>query len=82
MNTAADFLSRLESHANGRIILKMRGGVSTRPIELNIESTGITQEDQVIFHDDDDELSSEEELWQLKQEKHQTGQRTSSHKCA
>ena len=49
MNTAADYLSRLEMDPNEKIILKIRGDIPTKAIEVNIESTGIAQEEQVFF---------------------------------
>ena len=54
MNTAADFLSRLKMDPNEKIILKFREDSPTKPIEVNIESTGLAQEEQV-FHDPTDE---------------------------
>ena len=45
MNTAADFLSRLEMDANEKIVLKIKEDIPTKPIEVNIESTGIAQEE-------------------------------------
>ena len=49
MNTAADFLSRLEIDPNEKIILKIREDIPTKPIEANIESTGFAQEEMVFF---------------------------------
>ena len=49
MNTAADFLSRLEMNPNEKIILKIREDIPTKPLEVNIESTGIAQEETVFF---------------------------------
>ena len=49
MNTAADFLSRLDMDPNEKIILKIREDFPTKPIEVNIESTGIAQEETVFF---------------------------------
>ena len=43
--------------------------MSTQTIEVNIQSTGITQEDQLFIATDDTELPSEEQQWQSKQEK-------------
>ena len=45
MNTAADFLSPLEMDPNEKINLKIREDIPTQPIEVNIESTGIGQEE-------------------------------------
>ena len=69
MNTAADyFLSRLEMDPNEKIILKIREDIPTKPIEVNIESTGIAQEEPVFFEPTDQQETTEKELWQRKQE--------------
>ena len=49
MNTAADFLLRLQTDPNEKLSLKTCEDVSKQPIRVNIQSTGITQEDQVFF---------------------------------
>ena len=49
MNTAADLLSRLKMDPNEKVILKIREDIPTKPIEVNIESTGIVQEETVFF---------------------------------
>ena len=68
MNAAADFLSRLEMDPNEKIFLKIREDIPTKPIEVNIESTGIAQEEQV-FHDlTDQPQTTEKELWTRKEE--------------
>ena len=45
MNTAADFQSQKETDPNENIILKIQEDVPMQSIEVNIQSTGITQED-------------------------------------
>ena len=65
-NTAADFLSRLELDPNEKIILKIREDIPTKPIEVNIESTGIAQEEPVFFNTTDLQQTTEKELWQRK----------------
>ena len=50
MYTAANFLCRLDMDPNEKTILKVREDIPTKPIEVNIESTGIAQEEQVL-HD-------------------------------
>ena len=62
MNTAADFLSRLEMDPNEKIILKIREDIPTQPIEVNIESTGIAQEETVFFDPTDQQETTEKEL--------------------
>ena len=69
MNTAADFLSQLEMDPNEKkIILKSREDIPTKPIEVNIESTGIAQEETVFFDPTDQLETTEKELWKRKEE--------------
>ena len=68
MNTAADFLSRLEMDPNEKIILKIREHIPTEPIEVNIESTGIAQEEPVFVDTTDQEQTTEKQLWKRKEE--------------
>ena len=67
MNSTADFLSCLEVDPNEKLILKIQEDVPTQTIEVNIQSTGLTQDDQVFYHRVHAELPSEEQLWQRKQ---------------
>ena len=74
MNTAADFLSSLEMvnekiiWRNEKIILKIREDNRTKPIELNIDSTGIAQDEPVFFDTTDQQETTENELWKRKGE--------------
>ena len=68
MNTAADFLSRLEMDPNEKIILKIREDIPTKAIEVNIESTGIAQEEQVFFNPAEPQETTEKELWKRKED--------------
>ena len=68
MNTAADFLSLLEMDPNEKIILKIREDIPTKTIEVNIESTGIAQEEQVFFNPADPKETTEKELWKRKED--------------
>ena len=82
MNTAADFLSRLETDPNEKIILKIREDIPTKPIEVSIESAGIAQEELVFFDPTDHQKTTEKELWQRKKEARNaipTEPRTTSH---
>ena len=63
-NTAADYLSRLEICPKEELILRIREDISTTPIELNVQSAGVTEEEQIFYTDDDDE--TEEEIWKRK----------------
>ena len=68
MNTATDHLSRLEMNPNEKAILKTREDTPTKPIEVNIESTGIAQEEPVFLNTTDQPKTTEEELWSRKEE--------------
>ena len=68
MNTAADFLSRLEMDPNEKTILKIREDIPTKPIEVNIVSTGFAQEEPVSFDTTDQQETTEKELWTRKEE--------------
>ena len=68
MNTAADFLSRLEMDPNGKIILRIREDIPTKPIDVNIEPTGIAQEKPVFVDTTDQEQTTEKQLWKRKEE--------------
>ena len=68
MNTAADLLSCLEMEPNEKIILKIRDDIPTKPIEVNIESTGIAQEEPVFFDPTDQQETTEKQLWQRKED--------------
>ena len=68
INTAADFLSRLEMDPNEKIILKLREDIPAQPIEVNIESTGIAQKETVFFDPTDQQETTEKDLWKRKDE--------------
>ena len=69
MNTAADFfLPCLEMNPNEKVILKVREDIPTNPTEVNIEATGIAQEEPVFFDTTDQHQTTEKELWKPKEE--------------
>ena len=41
-NTAADYLSRLEADPKDKLVMKIREDVQTLPIEINVQSAGVT----------------------------------------
>ena len=45
MNTAADFLSRAESNPTEKLEMNIRNDVNTKAIEVNIQSTGVAEEE-------------------------------------
>ena len=53
---------------NEKMILKIREDIPTKPIEVNIESTGIAQEEPVFFDTTDQEQTTEKELWTRKEQ--------------
>ena len=65
-NTAADYLSRLEICPKEKLILRIREDTSTTPIELNVQSAGVTKEDQIFYTDEVEE--TEEQIWKRKQD--------------
>ena len=65
-NTAADDLSRLEICLKEKLVLRIREDIPTTPIELNVQSARLTEEDQIFYTDNDEE--TEEQLWQRKKE--------------
>ena len=65
-NTAADYLSRMEMDPTEKLVLKIREDVETRPIEVNVQSAGVSEEEQVFFTKEDSE--TEQQLWERKQQ--------------
>ena len=59
-NTADDFLSRLELTPKEKVQLKLRDDISTSPIEVNLQSTDVADEEQLFFLPDDEEESIQE----------------------
>ena len=53
---------------NEKIIFKIREDIPTKPIEVNIESTGNAQEEPVSFDTTDQQETTETELWSRKEE--------------
>ena len=53
---------------NEKVILKIREDIPTKPIEVNIESTGIPQEEPVFSDPIDHQETTEKELWKRKEE--------------
>ena len=64
MNTAADFLSRTEVNPIEKLEMSIRNDIQTRSIEVNIQSTGIVEEEQ--FYIPPDDAIEENQLWEEK----------------
>ena len=65
MNTAADFLSRTEVDPTERLEMTIRNDINTKAIEVNIQSSGIVEEEQIYILPDDE--FDENKLWEEKQ---------------
>ena len=63
-NTAADDLSHLEAYPKDKLVMKIREDVQTLPIEIKVQSAGVTQEEKIFYTNDDDE--TEEHYWARK----------------
>ena len=66
MNTAADFLSRLDISPKEIVLLQIRKDIQTTPNQVNIQSSDIHEEDQFYFLPEDDS-QTEEDIWERKQ---------------
>ena len=66
MNTAADFLSRLDLDPKEKIQLLIRDDIQTTPIEVHIQSSNVAEEEQFYFLPEDD-IETEEQIWERKQ---------------
>ena len=67
MNTAADFLYRTEVDPTEKLEMTIRNDIHTKAIEVNIQSTGIVEEEQIYILPDEE--IDENQLWEEKQNK-------------
>ena len=65
MNTAADLLSRAEINPSGKLEMNIRNDVTTKAIEVNIQSTGVTEEEPLYILLQD--IPTEQQLWEEKE---------------
>ena len=61
-NTAADYLSRMEMDPTEKLVLKIRADVETQPIEVNVQSAGVSEEEQ------EEDNETEEQIWERKKQ--------------
>ena len=66
MNTAADFLSRLDLDPKEKVQLLIRDDIQTTPIEVHIQFSNVAEEEQFYFLPEDD-IETEEQIWDRKQ---------------
>ena len=71
VNTAADFLSRLELKVTEKIRLKIREDIHTTPIEVTTSSSDVADEEQIFFTHADDGKESEEQTLERKEQSRQ-----------
>ena len=71
VNTAADFLSRLELKVTEKIRLKIREDIHTTPIELTTSSSDVADEKQMFFTHEADGKKSEEYTLKRKEQSRQ-----------
>ena len=68
VNTAADFLSRLQLKVTEKIHLKIREDVQTTPIEVSTSSSDVADEEQFFFTQPDTQDETEEQTLQRKKQ--------------
>ena len=68
VNTAADFLSRLELKVTEKIHLKIREDVQTTPIEVSTSSSDVADEKQFLFTQSDSQDETEKQILQRKEQ--------------
>ena len=66
VNTAADFLSRLELKVTEKIHIKVREVVQTTPIKVSTSSSDVANEEQFFFTQTDSQEETEEQILQRK----------------
>ena len=71
VNTAADFLSRLELKVTEKIRLKIREDIYATPIEVTTSSSDVADEEQIFFTHADDGKESEEQTLERKEQSRQ-----------
>ena len=76
-NTAADFLSRIDLNPKERVELKIQNDITIQPIQVNLQSTDVADEEQLFFLPEETIETEEEILLQKnKQDKmHETKRR-------
>ena len=56
----------MEMDPTEKLVLNVREDVETRPIEVNVQSAGVSQEEQIFFTEEDNE--TEEQIWEQKKQ--------------
>ena len=71
VNTAAEFLSRLELKVTEKIRLKIREDIHTTHIEVTTSSSDVADEEQFFFTHADDGKESEKQTFERKEQSRQ-----------
>ena len=71
VNTAADFLCRLELKVTEKIRLKIRENIQTTPIEVTTSSAEVADEKQTLFTQADNNNGSKEQTLERKEQSRQ-----------
>ena len=71
VNTAHDFLSRLELKITEKIRLKIREDIQTTPIEMTTSSSDVADEEQFFFTQEDNNDKPEEQTLERKEQSRQ-----------
>ena len=79
VNTAADFLSRLELKVTEKICLKIREDIQTTPIEVTTSSSDVADEEQEFFTQIDNDIESEEQALERKEQSRQNSKQWAAH---
>ena len=56
----------METDPKEKLVLKIREDIGTEPIEVNVQSAGVAEEEQVFFTEQDDER--ETQIWERKKQ--------------
>ena len=66
-NTAADFLSRPELTPKDKIQLELRDDILTSPVEINLQSTDVADEEQLfVLPEEEEEEEPEKKIFARK----------------
>ena len=68
VNTAADFVSRIEPKVTEKICLKIREAIQTTPIEVTTSSSDVADEEQFFFTQADNNYKSEKQTLERKEQ--------------
>ena len=58
-------MSRLEADPKSYLVMKICEDVQSLPLEINVQSAGVSQEEQIFYTIDEDE--TEEQYWARKE---------------